>query len=171
VVTIPEGAPPLDGNVLEESGDVEAGARQRFEAPPPLAPTDSEDTVLVRLHGNFKTECRRFARDTPITKMWKVIGAAMRGGARLRVSPSGQEVAQDATLGQIADGNHLLTLELRCPAVGGGAVDDQELIFAAFRGDKEVVVAALSRGANVNAMDDILGDTPLTDAAIRGGHR
>mmetsp|Transcript_56194 Transcript_56194/g.122151 ORF Transcript_56194/g.122151 Transcript_56194/m.122151 type:complete len:132 (+) Transcript_56194:72-467(+) len=56
---------------LEEE-DVEAGVRPLFEAPPAAAAnsslasnldvSDSEDTVLVRLHGNFKTECHRCAR-------------------------------------------------------------------------------------------------------------
>jgi len=164
---IPTGAPLLDEHVLEESDAVEARVRQLFEAPPAVADSplvsnlhesDSEDTgtVLVWLQGNFKTKCRRFARTTRITDMWKVIGRAMRGRARLRISSSGQEVALDATLGHIVVGNHGLTLELRCPGVGGGEEADRELSHAADRGDKEGVSTALSRGANVNAKDDFV---------------
>mmetsp|Transcript_61041 Transcript_61041/g.144210 ORF Transcript_61041/g.144210 Transcript_61041/m.144210 type:complete len:128 (-) Transcript_61041:146-529(-) len=69
---------------------------------------------------------------TPITEMRKVIGDAMRGGARLLISPTGREVALDATLGQIVDGNHVLTLELRCSGVGGGEEEDDSALDAVF---------------------------------------
>jgi len=78
--------------------------------------------VLVRLLGG-PTKVAWFVRTTPITETWDEIRDGVRQGARVLGWPSGREVAVDATLGEIVEGNQV-TLEVRSLGVGGGEKED-----------------------------------------------
>jgi len=156
-------ASPLDDKVPEESDGEGRSETTLFEA------RDSHCLVQV-VSGPFKTTS--YAKTTPLAEMFGGrIKEAVRVGARLLRVPKREEVALDATLGEMVDGSNQVTLELWCPGVGGGVQEDKELLQAARFGMAERVTALLSRGANVNAKDSEGTRqewTPLLHAACNG---